>query len=134
MCIRDRTVAVPQSVVRKGGTYRARVRMRNGSMAWSHWSPPVQFVAAEPDLTALREGLVFNEIMYNPLGQAGVSPGEFEFLELKNIGESTLDLSGLFLATVSVLFSLRGACSQVGNFFCWASTGRRCRAAIQAWL
>jgi hypothetical protein len=92
-------VAVPQSVIRKGGTYRARVRMRNGTMAWSHWSAPVEFVAGEPHLTDLGANLVFNEIMYHPLGQAGVSAGEFEFLELKNVGETPIDLSGLFFSS-----------------------------------
>ena len=99
------TVTVPQSVIRKGGTYRARVRMRNGTMAWSHWSAPVEFVAAEPDLADLRTNLVFNEIMYHPLGQADVSAGEFEFLELKNIGELTLNLGGLFFSSgISFVF------------------------------
>ncbi|MEE2947579.1 MAG: lamin tail domain-containing protein [Verrucomicrobiota bacterium] len=94
-----RTVAVPQSVIRQGGTYRARVRMRNGTMAWSHWSAPVEFLAGEPNLNDLRQNLVFSEIMYNPLAQAGVSGGEFEFLELKNIGDSSLDLGGLFFSS-----------------------------------
>ena len=97
--------------------------MRNGTMAWSHWSPPVEFVAGEPDLADLRAGLAFNEIMYNPLGQAGVSAGEFEFLELKNIGESPLGLSGLFFSSgISYIFP-EGACSQAANFFCSAETG-----------
>ncbi len=93
------SVVAPQSFVRKGGTYRARVRMRNGAMAWSHWSAPVEFIAGEPDITDLRTHLVFNEIMYNPLGQAGVGGDELEFLELKNIGGMTLDLSGLFFSS-----------------------------------
>ena len=94
-----RTVSIPQSFVRQGGTYRARVRMRNGTMAWSHWSTPVEFVAGEPNLAGLRENLVFSEIMYNPLGQEGKMEGDFEFLELKNIGDKALDLSGLFFST-----------------------------------
>ena len=121
------TVAVPQSVIRKGGTYRARVRMRNGMMAWSHWSAPVEFVAGEPDLAGLRAGLAFNEIMYNPLGQAGVSAGEFEFLELKNIGESTLDLSGLFFSSgISFIFP-EGSMLASGELFLLC----RNRAALQ---
>ena len=121
-------VVVPQSVIRKAGTYRARVRMRNGTMAWSHWSAPVEFVAGEPDLTGLRAGLAFNEIMYNPLGQAGVSAGEFEFLELKNIGESTLDLSGLFFSNgISFVFP-EGSLLSRGELFL---LGRN-RAALQS--
>ena len=122
------TVAVPQSVIRKGGTYRARVRMRNGMMAWSHWSAPVEFVAGEPDLAGLRAGLAFNEIMYNPLGQAGVSAGEFEFLELKNIGESTLDLSGLFFSSgISFIFP-EGSMLASGELFLLGIN----RAALQS--
>ena len=122
------TVAVPQSIIRKGGTYRARVRMRNGTMAWSHWSPPVEFVAGEPDLADLRAGLAFNEIMYNPLGQAGVSAGEFEFLELKNIGESPLGLSGLFFSSgISYIFP-EGSMLASGELFL---LGRN-RAALQS--
>ena len=122
------TVAVPQSAIRKGGTYRARVRMRNGTMAWSHWSAPVEFVAGEPDLAGLRAGLAFNEIMYNPLGQAGVSAGEFEFLELKNIGESPLDLSGLFFSSgISYIFP-EGSMLASGELFL---LGRN-RAALQS--
>ena len=93
------TVAVPQTVIRKGGTYRARVRVRNGTMAWSHWSSPSEFVAGEPNLGDLHAGLAFNEIMYHPLGQADVSAGDLEFLELKNVGETTLDLGGLFFTS-----------------------------------
>ena len=122
------TVAVPQSVIRKGGTYRARVRIRNGTMAWSHWSAPVEFVAGEPDLAGLRTNLAFNEIMYNPLGQAGVSAGEFEFLELKNNGESTLDLSGLFFSSgISFVFP-EGSMLASGELFL---LGRN-RAALQS--
>ncbi len=111
------SVAVPQSLVRKGGTYRARVRMRNGTMAWSHWSAPVEFVAGEPDLADFRASLVFNEIMYNPLGQAGVSGGDFEFLELKNNGDSTLDLGGLFFTSGIEFVFPKGSTIASGEFF-----------------
>ena len=111
------TVAVPQSVIRKGGTYRARVRMRNGTMAWSHWSAPVEFVAGEPDLDDLRQNLVFSEIMYNPLGQAGVSGGEFEFLELKNVGDLSLDLGGLFFSSGIEFVFPKGSTLEPGGFF-----------------
>jgi len=111
------SVEVPQSLVRKGGTYRARVRMRNGTMAWSHWSTPVEFVAGKPDLADLRTQLVFNEIMYNPLGQGGVGEGELEFLELKNIGESTLDLSGLFFSNGIEFVFPKGTILRFGEYF-----------------
>jgi len=120
-------VAVPQSLVRKGGTYRARVRMRNGTMAWSHWSAPVEFVVGEPDLVGLRASLVFNEIMYHPPGQADESAGELEFLELKNIGASVLDLSGLlFTSGIEFVFP-KGSTLAPGGLFLLGKN----RAALQ---
>ena len=88
----------------------------------------MEFVAGEPDLAGLRAGLAFNEIMYNPLGQAGVSAGEFEFLELKNIGESTLDLSGLFFSSgISFIFP-EGSMLASGELFLLGIN----RAALQS--
>ena len=92
-------VRVPQSVIRNGGTYRARVRVRNGTMSWSHWSSPLDFVAGEPDLSLLRDSLVFSEIMYHPHSRSKVSDSDYEFLEVKNIGDRTIDLSGLFFSS-----------------------------------
>ena len=64
----------------------------------------------------------------NPLGQAGVSAGEFEFLELKNNGESTLDLSGLFFSSgISFVFP-EGSMLASGELFL---LGRN-RAALQS--
>jgi len=92
-------VSVPQYVMRKGGTYRARVRMRNGTHSWSRWSSPVEFVAGEPDLSRFRGSLAFSEIMYHPQARSKVSDSDYEFLEIKNIGKRTLDLSGLFFSS-----------------------------------
>ena len=38
-------VTVPSGVVKAGQTYRARVRMKDSTGRWSHWSPPIEFVA-----------------------------------------------------------------------------------------
>ncbi|GIT04704.1 MAG: hypothetical protein CM1200mP29_01150 [Verrucomicrobiota bacterium] len=94
----------PQSIFRKGGTYRARVRVRNGTMAWSHWSSPLEFVAGEPNLGDLHAGLGFNEIMYHPLDQEDVTAGDLEFLELKNVGQTTLDLGVCFSRWIEFVF------------------------------
>ena len=95
------SVQVPTSVVRVGRTYRARVRHLGSSGQWSHWSEPIQFVASEPDITSYKEGLVISEIMYNPQEASeseealGFTNSDFEFIELKNIGESTLSLANV---------------------------------------
>lgn len=81
------TFTVPPIAVREGSQYRARVRHRGADGRWSHWSEPVEFVASAPDLTAYSDGLVVSEIMYKPGGGAAL-----EFIEIKNVGATTLDL------------------------------------------
>jgi hypothetical protein len=85
-------VTVPSANVKVGHAYRVRVRVKDATGRWSHWSAPAQFIAAEPDnSTALRQNLRITEIMYNP--PAG---SQYEFIELHNASLSvTLDLSGV---------------------------------------
>ena len=95
------TVQVPTTVVRVGKTYRARVRHLGSSGQWSHWSEPIQFVATEPDITPYKKGLVISEMMYNPQEASesdralGFTNSDFEFIELKNIGEDILSLANV---------------------------------------
>lgn len=83
---------IPPNALEVGHTYRVRVRMQDATGRWSHWSEPVQFVAAEPDNTqALIDHLRLTELMYNP--PAG---NDFEFIELHNTSTTlTLDLNGV---------------------------------------
>ena len=121
-------VAIPQHVMRKGGTYRARVRMRNGTHSWSRWSAPVEFVAGEPDLARYRDSLAFSEIMYHPQARPKVSDSDYEFLEIKNTGERALDLSGLFFSSgIRFIFS-QGSTLAPGKLFVLA----RNKAALEA--
>lgn len=84
----DLSISPPASAVIPGNTYRARVRHQDTSGHWSHWSAPLQFVAGVPDLMNLQQSLVISEIMYNPAtGQ------EHEYLELRNLSGSPLDLT-----------------------------------------
>lgn len=38
-------ISVPSGVAKSGHTYRVRARMKDATNRWSHWSPPVEFVA-----------------------------------------------------------------------------------------
>ena len=82
------TITPPASAVRGNKTYRARVRHMDSTGRWSHWSAPVEFVAAAPFATDHQQGLVISEIMYNPTGS-----DDLEFVELRNIGPVPLDLT-----------------------------------------
>ena len=83
-------ITPPASAVRGGKTYRARVRHMDSTGRWSHWSAPIEFVAADPFATAHQQGLVISEIMYNPTG-----PDDVEYVELRNIGLTPLDLTNV---------------------------------------
>ncbi len=93
------TVAIPRSALSAGLTYRARVRMKDSSGRWSHWSAPYEFTTTEADLLGvLQEHLAITEFMYNPAGPApaGGVVQDYEFIELHNLSpDLTLDLSGL---------------------------------------
>jgi hypothetical protein len=89
-------IQIPASAVNVGDTYRVRCRMKDNSGRWSHWSEPVQFVAGEPLSAGILENLRITEIMYNPSGAAigdSIDNDEFEYLELKNIGDESIDLT-----------------------------------------
>lgn len=90
-------VSIPPGVLKLGRTYRARVKMKDNSGRWSHWSPPYQFTTAPPtNFDDLRQYLMITEVMYHPPGPVwpGASEEEFEFIEIQNISSSvTLDLS-----------------------------------------
>ena len=40
-------IAIPPSSLKVGHVYRVRVRMKDATDRWSHWSPPVQFTLAQ---------------------------------------------------------------------------------------
>jgi len=87
---------IPASVVKPGHTYRFRCRMKDNTGRWGHWSSPVQFVAGEPLAAGTLANLRITEVMYNPADSASgdyTDNDDFEFIELKNIGDETLDLS-----------------------------------------
>ena len=92
----------PTAEVRPGRTYRARVRHIDSSGRASHWSAPVEFTAAAPDLSPWTSNLVVSELNYNPLPASaseiasGFVTSDFEFVELSNISTTrTLDLTDI---------------------------------------
>ena len=78
------------------------------------WSALVEAIFYPPqDLTKLS----LTEIMYHPPDLGGLSGNDLEFLELKNCGTNTLDLSGLtFSKGISFTFT-NGTRLGAGRFF-----------------
>jgi hypothetical protein len=93
-------VMLPPTAVQPGKRYRVRVRHRDTSGRWSHWSAAVEVTPTPVDLISdLRSGLVFSEIMYHPPPLPGIDSSDLEFLELENLGGKALDLGGLFFSS-----------------------------------
>ena len=91
-------ITVPGSALRVGRTYRARVRHKDTSGRWSHWSTPIQFSTSGSNyVQVLAENLKITEFMYHPAPPSGgFLETDYEFLELQNISPSiTLDLSNV---------------------------------------
>jgi len=69
---------------------------------------PVQFMAAEPLAAGILEDLRVTELMYNPGQAAEADNDEYEYIELKNIGDETLDLSTVSF-TEGITFDFAGS-------------------------
>jgi hypothetical protein len=96
----EKRVTIPGSVVRPGQCYRVRHRVQDVSGRWSHWSTPLQFVAGPALSQAITQDLRITELMVNPADPPlddTRDNDEFEFIELKNIGDQRLDLSHVSL-------------------------------------
>jgi len=85
----------PVGSVRPGHAYRVRVRMKDNTGRWGHWSAPMQFIAGAP-ASALPNAIRVTEIMYHPAPLAGVDRDQFEFIELKNVSNQPIDLSTMY--------------------------------------
>jgi len=91
-------ITIPASAVRPGRTYRVRCRMEDNTGRWSKWSNPVQFVVGEPVAAGILADLRITELMYHPAQSDSIADNEaLEFIEIKNIGDETLDLSTVYL-------------------------------------
>lgn len=86
-----------------------RARVKDGT-SWSALVEATFFTIQ--DFTKLK----FTEIMYHPPAITNLDGDNFEFLELKNTGTETLDLSGVFFSGISFSFTNNTLLSP-GSFF-----------------
>ena len=92
----------PSTAIRTGKTYRARVRHKDNTNRWSHWSNPVEFSVSAPDLSEFSE-IKISEIMYNPIGPSeselelmpDLESSDFEWLEITNSGSIEIPFEDL---------------------------------------
>ena len=92
----NNTITIPASVVKIGHAYRVRVRMKDETGRWSHWSNRIHFIVGEPLSANVLNNLRITEVMYNPGEAPEGDPNDndnFEFIELKNIHSETIDLT-----------------------------------------
>ncbi|MDB6172805.1 MAG: hypothetical protein JWL59_2116 [Chthoniobacteraceae bacterium] len=89
----------PTTGTKPGHTYRARVRHKDNSGRWSHWSAPVQFTTTATDVNPYVNSLVISEFMYHPLpptaqeAALGYIEDDFEFIEVRNIAAASISLT-----------------------------------------
>jgi len=104
MPLSTQDILFPASVVTVGHTYRVRSRTKDSMGRSSHWSEPIQFVAAPAVTGHPLAALQVTELMYHPAdadtsqGESNVDGDEFEFIEITNTGGTTLDLSEVSFA------------------------------------
>jgi hypothetical protein len=90
--------AIPGTVLRAGHTYRARVRHKDNTGRWSHWSAPLKFTATASNYTqVLHDNLAVSEVMYRPAPPgAGYAESDYEYIELLNVSQSlTLNVTNV---------------------------------------
>jgi len=109
------SVAVPVSNIKVGRTYRARVRHMDDTGRWSRWSEPLEFQTTAAEISDYKNNLVISELHYHPADpatpaelSASLDGSDFEFVELRNVGTSSLDLTGVRLAD-AVSFDFSGS-------------------------
>ena len=121
----------PEAYLKSNRTYKIRVRYKDNTGRWSHWSSPEEIIPTPA--AQVIPNVVINEIMYNPLRGCGN-----EFIEIINAEAFPVDMSGfaltdgigfqfpknkimqpgeiLVLAADSVLFKLKYGFSPYGDF------------------
>lgn len=118
------TLTLPQGACLPGRVCRVRVRVKNQLGRWSHWSHPVEFVAGPPALPP-SASLKITEIMYHPLRTSQAQEPDYEFVELKNVGDTAVELSHLrFAEGISYTFPV-GLWLQPGQMVALASNPER---------
>ena len=110
-------IKIPASEVKVGRIYRVRCRFKDTSGRTSHFSAPQQFVTGEPIAAYILNNLRVTELMYDPAeppANDSTDNQEFEFIELQNIGDESIDLTSVsFVDGITFDFS-NGSVTSLG--------------------
>ena len=99
-------------------TLNRGVRIRTRALSGATWT-----ALTEATFFIIQDfaGLLLTEIMYHPPGTTNLSSDEFEFIEMKNVASTNLELSGLYFTNgISYTFPV-GTFLAPGHFFVLAS-------------
>ena len=91
-------ITLPNGACRPGIICRVRIRMRDNTGRWSHWSAPVEFVTGTPTVNPAQL-LRVTELMDHPLAAGNVPAEQLEYIELQNGATTAIELSQLHFAT-----------------------------------
>lgn len=86
-------IRIPPDAVQNGHAYRVRVRMKDNTGRWGHWSDPVQFIPALA-ATVSPGDIVITEFFANTAG----ADDNKEWFEIYNTTDHDLDITGWTLA------------------------------------
>ena len=106
-------MSIPSGILQQGHTYRVRVRFKDDTGRWSHWSDvasgTTEFTAGQP-LDLIQNSLRITELNYHPVDNMvlpGSSPDgeDYEFIEFENFGAQSINLQNLqFDAGITMTF------------------------------
>ncbi|MBI9017284.1 MAG: lamin tail domain-containing protein [Phycisphaerae bacterium] len=99
----QQTLTFPASKIKAGHTYRVRVKFKDNTGKWGHWSEHIQIIAGEPIAIGNMASLRITELMYDP-----AEGTDYEFVELKNTGDEDLDISTVSF-TEGITFDFAGS-------------------------
>lgn len=95
-------VTIPPGNLASNRNYRVRTRYKDALGNWSHWSAPIEFTSSSPGTLPYNQSIVISQVMYHPANPstqeelaASLDDTDFEFIELLNISNTTLNLTPL---------------------------------------
>lgn len=116
----QRTPTIPLGLLQAEHSYRIRVRVKDTTGYYSHWSAPIEFIPTlQPQKTSIYgQDLVINELLFD-------HETKLEFIELYNNSNKTINLEG-FAFVEGVRFQFPANTQLTANAY-WVLTNNKKR-------